>query len=175
MVLLLPTIPLMSAVNVSKSGSIAFGLRFYIPGLYSAMIGHAEKLYRDGKFHIIPGHEVIGIIEEIGPQVPPKKGLKKGERVVLYVFPSCERCEWCAKGLTHHCAVDRQLLGFTFDGGYAEYTKIHYSSAMKLPCRLGEGSSENKFGDSLKDAAGPSFRVLIKLQNIRRCGRTASD
>lgn len=106
---------------------------FYAPGLYSAMIGHAEKLYKDGKFHIIPGHEVVGIIEEIGPEVPPEKGLKKGDRVALYVFPSCERCDWCAQGLTHHCAVDRQLLGFTFDGGYAEYTKIHYSSVMKLP------------------------------------------
>ncbi|MHA2284056.1 MAG: zinc-dependent alcohol dehydrogenase [Promethearchaeota archaeon] len=104
---------------------------FWDPDTYSGMIAHAESLYRDGKFHIIPGHEVAGVIVDVGVEVPDH--IKKGDHVALYVFPSCEQCKACMVGLTHHCYRNRQLLGFTFDGGYAEYTKIHYSSVMKIP------------------------------------------
>jgi threonine dehydrogenase-like Zn-dependent dehydrogenase len=97
---------------------------------YTGMIAHAEKLYRDGRFQIIPGHEVVGLVEDVGPGV---SSVSKGDRVALYVFPSCEQCPSCKQGLPHHCSRNRQLLGFTFDGGYAEFVKIHHSSVMKIP------------------------------------------
>lgn len=104
---------------------------FYAPGVYSGMIAHAEKLYKNGKFQIIPGHEVVGIVEGVGAEVPEQ--IKRGDHVALFVFPSCEQCNSCKQGLSHHCSKNRQLLGFTFNGGYAEYVKIHCSSVMKIP------------------------------------------
>jgi threonine dehydrogenase-like Zn-dependent dehydrogenase len=106
---------------------------FWSSKKYSSMIAHAEKLYRRGRFQIIGGHEVVGTVEETGAEVC---GLSKGEHVALYVFPSCGQCPSCKKGLSHHCSQNRQLLGFTFDGGYAEYVKIHHSSVMRIPADI---------------------------------------
>jgi len=103
---------------------------FWSSEKYSGMIAHAEKLYRHGRFQIIGGHEVVGTVEATGAEV---SGINKGDHVALYVFPSCGQCPSCRKGLSHHCSKNRQLLGFTFDGGYAEYVKIHHSSVMKIP------------------------------------------
>ena len=65
---------------------------------------------------IIPGHEIVGRIDSIGPGVD---GLEIGERVgVPWLGHSCQKCAYCAGGHENLCD-EPQFTGFSRDGGYA--------------------------------------------------------
>ncbi|MFI5311342.1 MAG: alcohol dehydrogenase catalytic domain-containing protein, partial [Gemmatimonadales bacterium] len=68
------------------------------------------------KVPIIPGHEIVGRIDAIGPGV---EGLRLGERVgVPWLGHTCGECVYCSEG--HENLCDRALFtGYTRDGGYA--------------------------------------------------------
>jgi len=59
------------------------------------------------KFPVIPGHEPIGVIEEIGPEAARRWGLKKGDRVAVEPTLGCGRCRACMTGNYRRCRVGR--------------------------------------------------------------------
>ncbi len=80
--------------------------------------------YVPGKLPIIPGHEIAGIVVEVGDGVP--KDII-GARVTTEINISCGRCWFCLNGLRTHCPY-REVLGITVDGGIAEYVVVPYSN-----------------------------------------------
>jgi propanol-preferring alcohol dehydrogenase len=70
----------------------------------------------DPKLPLIPGHEVVGRIDALGPGVA---GLQVGERVGLpWLGRTCGKCRYCLDGAENLC--DRPLFtGYTRDGGFA--------------------------------------------------------
>lgn len=86
----------------------------------------------------IPGHEVIGIIEEAGPEAAERWGVRAGQRVAVEVFQSCRECEACKAGLYRRCARNgtRTMVGFrdaeNLSGGYATHLALGWDS-MLLP------------------------------------------
>ncbi len=82
------------------------------------------------KLPIIPGHEIVGIVEEIGEDV---NYFKEGDRVGIQpLYQSCLNCNYCLTGNEHLCD-DRRLTGDTENGGYAEYISIKEAFAYKIP------------------------------------------
>ncbi|MEF2093087.1 zinc-dependent alcohol dehydrogenase [Bacillus sp. CFBP9009] len=86
------------------------------------------------------GHEPMGIIEEVGPEVTK---VKKGDRVVLPFNISCGHCYYCEHDMESQCdnsnpneAVDTGgYFGFTerygnYPGGQAEYLRVPYGNFM---------------------------------------------
>jgi len=73
----------------------------------------------DLKVPIIPGHEIVGRIDAIGPGV---EGLRMGERVgIPWLGHTCGICPYCRGGQENLC--DRPLFtGYTRDGGFATAT-----------------------------------------------------
>ncbi|BFH77135.1 zinc-dependent alcohol dehydrogenase family protein (plasmid) [Thermus thermophilus] len=69
------------------------------------------------RFPLIPGHELVGRVEALGPKVA---GLRVGERVAVHPVVACGACVYCRKGLPQHC-LHFQALGVTLNGGFAEY------------------------------------------------------
>ena len=67
----------------------------------------------------ILGHELVGEIVEIGPDVT---GLRVGQRVVVNPNSYCCKCSACRAGYRNHCE-NMKLMGLTVDGGFAEYVK----------------------------------------------------
>ena len=59
------------------------------------------------KFPVIPGHEPIGIIEEIGLEAARRRGLKTGDRVAVEPTLGCGRCRACMTGNYRRCRVGR--------------------------------------------------------------------
>jgi len=84
------------------------------------------------KLPIIPGHEIVGVVESAGGDVD-KRAFSKGVRVGIQpLYNSCRMCDYCLTGREHLCDY-RQITGDTEDGGYAEYIKIPADFAYRVP------------------------------------------
>lgn len=70
------------------------------------------------KLPLIPGHQVVGRVDQVGPHVA---NLKVGDRVGLaWLGHTCGQCRFCRSDHENLCE-NAQFTGFHFDGGYAEY------------------------------------------------------
>jgi 2-desacetyl-2-hydroxyethyl bacteriochlorophyllide A dehydrogenase len=79
---------------------------------------------------IIPGHEVAGIVAEVGAKV---KKIKKGQRVVLDPVQRCGKCIACTGDISHLC-MDTRHLGYSkAPGGWAELVAIDEQNAYLIP------------------------------------------
>ena len=111
---------------------------------------------------LVPGHQVVGLVEECGPEA---SRFRPGARVgIPWLHRTCGVCEFCRSGRENLC--DRaEFTGWTTDGGYAEYALAPEDFVYALP----EG-----FGDlhvaPLLCAGIIGFRTL-RLSGIERGGR----
>eukprot|EP00871_Galdieria_phlegrea_P001858 jgi/Galph1/2673/GphlegSOOS_G1324.1 len=82
------------------------------------------------KLPLIPGHEVVGRVVEVGSQV---NYLNKGDLVgVPWLFTACGRCEHCVDGFETVC--ESQLdTGYFVNGGYAEYAIAEAAFVGSIP------------------------------------------
>ena len=70
------------------------------------------------KLPLIPGHEIVGVVETLGPET---KGFRAGDRVgVPWLGWTCGECAFCRSGRENLCDRAR-FTGYQLDGGYAEY------------------------------------------------------
>lgn len=79
---------------------------------------------------LIPGHEIVGIAEEVGPGVDPAR---IGSRVgIPWLGHSCGSCDFCRHHMENLC--DRpEFTGYTRDGGYATHVVADASYCFELP------------------------------------------
>lgn len=73
------------------------------------------------------GHEMVGIVEEVGKEVT---NVKVGDRVTVNVETYCGECFFCKKGYVNNC-IDINggwALGCRIDGGQAEYVRVPYAN-----------------------------------------------
>ena len=82
-------------------------------------------------YPIVPGHEMIGIIEAIGKN----NSLKIGDRVAVYPLISCGKCVYCKKKNPNLCD-DYDFLGSRSNGGYAEYVLAPVKNLIKIPSNV---------------------------------------
>lgn len=129
-------------------------------------ICHSDALVKEGGFAGIeyprvPGHEVAGVIDAVGPGVV---GWQAGGRVgVGWNGGYCGRCDPCRRGDFFAC-VTGQITGITSDGGYAEYMIAHASAVARMP----EGLSP-------VDAAPLMCAGLTTFNALRNSGARSGD
>ena len=95
---------------------------------------HTDLHVAHGDFGKVPGrvlgHEGIGIVKEIAPDV---KNLKVGDRVsVAWFFEGCGACEYCTTGRETLCRTVKNA-GYSVDGGMAEQCIVTADYAVKVP------------------------------------------
>jgi len=82
---------------------------------------------------LILGHEVVGIVDEIGEGVA---GFRNGDRAgIAWLHSACGKCKFCKKGLENLCPEAR-FTGWDVNGGFAEYTTVPQDYAFTLPSTI---------------------------------------
>lgn len=80
----------------------------------------------------VTGHEPAGIVVETGSAVSQ---FKKDDRVAIYLAVGCGVCSHCRRGNFQHCPKWK-CLGFTADGGNAEYIAVPERNLLRLPKKM---------------------------------------
>ncbi len=87
------------------------------------------------KMPIIPGHQVVGVVDALGDDVTH---LEAGDRVgVPWLYDADGVCQYCQAGQENLCPNAR-FTGFHVDGGFAEYMLAESEYALPLPERLSD-------------------------------------
>lgn len=103
-------------------------------------ICHSDLMTKEGQwpgiaYPRVPGHEVIGVIEALGPHVPPR--WQTGQRVGIGWHSShCGYCDMCRRGEYFACQTAIGITGVTIDGGYAEYMVAPVTALALVPQEL---------------------------------------
>src|SRR5215469_3222815 len=103
---------------------------------------HSDAGTVEGQFPIdwprVPGHEVIGRIDDLGPGV---QGWAVGQRVgVGFLAGSCGYCEFCRGGDLVNCR-NQEYTGIHHDGGYAEVMIAKASGLMSIPHEMSSAAA----------------------------------
>lgn len=108
------------------------------------------------KLPLIPGHEIVGEIVELGADVT---NLHIGQRVgIPWLGWTCGKCEFCLRGEENLCD-DAKFTGYTLNGGYAEFTVASADYCFPL---------ENTYSDT--HAAPLLCAGLIGFRSFRSIG-----
>ena len=119
--------------QISEPGAGSVRIKVHACG-----ICHSDSVTREGLFPGIqyprvPGHEVAGVIDAVGPGVA---GWEPGQRVgVGWNGGYCGYCDHCRRGEFFAC-VRGQITGVTYDGGYGEYLIAPASAVARMPAEL---------------------------------------
>jgi threonine dehydrogenase-like Zn-dependent dehydrogenase len=78
--------------------------------------------------NIIIGHEGVGVVEAVGPDVTT---LRPGDRVVIAPRLTCGQCRYCRRGLDNQC-THYSTIGTTIDGAFAPYLRAPERALFKI-------------------------------------------
>ena len=136
--------PKMKAVQVSKAGGDFEVVEREIPQpgpgevrirVQACGVCHSDVLVKEGgwpglTYPRVPGHEVAGVIDEVGAGVTQ---WKKGQRVGVGWFGGQDgTCLSCRRGDFGNCA-NLKVCGIHFDGGYQEYMAAPATAVAAMP------------------------------------------
>ncbi|HHS97915.1 MAG TPA: zinc-binding alcohol dehydrogenase family protein [Chloroflexi bacterium] len=132
-------------------------LRVQACGICHTDLHTVEGDLRLPKLPIVPGHQIVGIVEARGEGADR---FEIGQRVgVPWLYRTCGACEFCQRGLENLCR-EAQFTGLHADGGYAEAMVVHQDFAYPLP----EGYSDVQVAPLL--CAGIIGYRALKLSGV---------
>ncbi len=105
-----------------------------VVSIKAAGICRSDVHYRSGNrpvpsLPLVPGHEVAGLVESVGPGV---EGPMVGDRVCLHYLISCGACDACRRGAEQFCTSGR-MIGLDRQGGYAERILMPVRNVFAVP------------------------------------------
>lgn len=111
---------------------------------------------------VIPGHQIVGVVEAVGPDAIE---FREGDRAgVPWLYKTCGRCYFCRSARENLCER-AEFTGLHADGGYAEYAVVPNDFAYPVP----GGFSDSQAAPLL--CAGIIGYRALRLSEVRRGGR----
>jgi D-arabinose 1-dehydrogenase-like Zn-dependent alcohol dehydrogenase len=129
---------------------------------------HSDSLTKEGlmpgiTYPRVPGHEVVGVIDAVGGDVPAR--WKAGQRVGAgWHAWHCGFCDNCRRGDFFACQNGPKVTGLSFDGGYAEYMVAPWQALALVPAEL-----------SPAEAAPLMCAGITTFNALRNSGAVAGD
>jgi D-arabinose 1-dehydrogenase-like Zn-dependent alcohol dehydrogenase len=101
-------------------------------------VQYIDDDWGDARFPLVPGHEIVGIVEEAGSEVTE---LRRGDRVGIgYQLEACFECAYCANGVEQLCPKQK-VVSVDRYGGWADHIVVDGRFAFPLPPRLDSARS----------------------------------
>jgi D-arabinose 1-dehydrogenase-like Zn-dependent alcohol dehydrogenase len=130
-------------------------------------ICHSDSLTKEGlwpgiQYPRVPGHEVAGVVDALGPGVA---GLAPGARVGLgWHGGHCGYCASCRRGDFLMCQVAPQIPGISYDGGHADFVVAPAVALARIPDGL-----------SATDAGPLMCAGITTFNSLRHAGARPGD
>ena len=165
----------MKAIQVSKAGGELQLVDREIPAVRTDWVRirvqacgvcHSDMMVKEGQwpglqYPRVPGHEVAGVVDEVGPNVTT---WKKGQRVGVGWYGGHDGvCPACRRGNFISCH-NGGITGFTHDGGYAEYMLAPAQALAAIPDGL-----------AAEDAAPLMCAGITTFNALRHAGALPGD
>ncbi len=116
--------------------------------------------------HIL-GHEIAGVVAEVGAEVTAEVDeVSPGDHVVVHFYVTCGRCYYCLRGREPQCAKLAAWIGFREHGGYAEYVAVPARNLVRIPREM-----EFEEAAVLPDAVATTVFAVRDRARVR-CGET---
>ncbi|MBK9308040.1 MAG: zinc-dependent alcohol dehydrogenase family protein [Nitrospira sp.] len=133
-------------------------VRIHVCGVCRTDLHVVEGELPEPSLPLIPGHQAVGTVVQVGPEVSE---IKEGDRVgIAWLQGTCGQCEFCTSERENLC-LNAKFTGYQVNGGYAEYAVVPARFAYPIPSIF------------LDDEAAPllcagiiGYRAL-RLSNIR--------
>ena len=166
---------LMRAVQVSRPGGPFELVEREIPQpeprqvrvkVQACGLCHSDALTKEGHwpgiaYPRVPGHEIAGVIDAVGSEVPRWKA---GQRVGIgWLRGYCGHCESCRRGSFVTCA-NQQITGITMDGGYQDFVVVPFEGLASIPDEI-----------SAVDAGPLMCAGITTFNALRNSGARAGD
>ncbi len=149
---------------VPKKGEVLLKIR-------TCAVCHTEIDEIEGRtpppnYPVVPGHQVVGIVEQITGQY---SDIKNGDRVgVAWIYSACGTCDFCLSGQENLC--DKFVAtGRDVHGGYAEYMVVPEKFVYKIPAVFSDTEAAPLL---CAGAIGYRSLVLCNMKNGNRLGLT---
>ena len=159
--------PKMRAVQVGKAGAPFETVEREVPmpgpgfvrvRIEACGICHSDVFTKEGlwpgiEYPRVPGHEIAGVVDAVGPDVP---AWKSGDRVGIgWHGGHCGHCDSCRRGDFLTCRLGALISGISFDGGYEEYVVAPAVALARIPDGLSAVEAA-----PLMDAGVTTFNAL---------------
>jgi len=121
--------------NIPEPGAGSVRIKVQACGICHSDTITKEGLFPGIQYPRVPGHEVAGVIDAVGPGVAPR--WTPGQRVgVGWHGGNCGYCDACRRGDFFACQTGVQITGITYDGGYADYMIASSQGIALIPDEL---------------------------------------
>jgi alcohol dehydrogenase, propanol-preferring len=119
--------------EVPEPGSGEVRVRVRACGVCRTDLHLAEGDLAPRRAATVPGHEVVGVVDAVGPDTGR---FAIGDRIgIAWLRGTCGRCRWCRTGRENLCP-DAVFTGWDADGGYAQFAVVPEAFAYRLPDAL---------------------------------------
>ena len=113
-----------------KPGPAELLVRVKVCGVCHTDLHTVEGELSDVKLPVIPGHQVVGIVQEAGEGC---RRFKKGDRIgAAWLHSACGKCAFCRSGKENLC-LEGRFTGYHANGGYAEFMTVLEKFAYAIP------------------------------------------
>lgn len=105
-------------------------VKIHVCGVCRTDLHVVEGELSDVRLPLIPGHQAVGTVMQVGSGVSE---IKEGDRVgIAWLQGTCGECEFCTSDRENLC-LSAQFTGYQVDGGYAEYAVVPARFAYPIP------------------------------------------
>jgi propanol-preferring alcohol dehydrogenase len=116
--------------EVPKPGPLQVRVRVRVCGVCRTDLHLSEGDLTPRRHLVVPGHEVVGIVDQVGPDCTR---FVNGDRIgIPWLAHTCGICRFCRSGRENLC-VRPSFTGWDLDGGYAEYAVVNEAYAYAIP------------------------------------------
>lgn len=154
-------------IDMAELGPNEVDVRVTHCGICHTDVAMVDNEWGFSQYPVVPGHEVVGVVEAVGSAV---HRLKVGQRVgVGALCGSCMECEWCEGGAQHVCAQVAGTVMGEHKGGFASVVRVNnWQFAHPIPEAIASEhagplmcAGTTVFTPVLRHAVAPTARVAV--------------